>query len=114
MRLFLGKNPQSSRDYNYRVILDDDFKNCIEQSNVPVIYCLNRKQLGTALLNQTSRIGIVGILKLDGVQEVWIEIMEIWKSFCCSWIEKYEKDCLYLWTASFYGHTDLLKRMNEL
>lgn len=62
-------------------------------------------------MNHTSRIGIVGILKLDGVYEVWNEIIEMWKSLCYSWIEKYERDCLYLWTASFYGHTDLLKRM---
>lgn len=78
---------------------------------VPVIYCLSRKQLGTALLNPTSRIGIVGILKFDGVYEAWNAVFEQWKELCVCWISKYE--CDSLWIASFYGHSHLLKRMKE-
>ena len=76
-----------------------------------MIYSLNRKQLGTALLNPTSRVGIVGILKLDGVYEAWNEILEQWTTLRCSWNDKYETDCAHLWSAAYYGHVDLLGRM---
>ena len=96
------------------MLIDDDFKFCIEQSSIPVIYCLTRKQLGTTLLNPTSRIGIIGILKLDGVNEAWNETTEVWKGLSNSWSEKYESDCDSLWIASFYGHLCLLKNMGKL
>lgn len=64
------------------------------------------------LLNPTSRIGIVGILKLDGVFDAWNEIIVLWKGLSDSWIDRYETDSL--WMASYYGHIQLLQRMKKL
>lgn len=62
-------------------------------------------------MNQTSRIGIVGILKLDGVYDAWNEVLELWEGLCESWVKMYKTDSL--WIASFYGHTQLLHKMKE-
>lgn len=77
---------------------------------VPKVYCLTRKQLGSALVNPSTRIGIIGILKLDGVLEAWknkvlVELCQL-KS---SWIQKYESDSDCIWQCCQYGHVDVLK-----
>lgn len=91
-------------------LLDEDFKFCID-SDIIKIYALTRKQLGSVLINQISRIGIVGILKLDGVYEIWNEIIEDLKILKDSWIQKYENDPKFIWPCAFYGHIDLLNRI---
>lgn len=95
------------------VLLEEDFKYCIENENVPIIYCLTRKQLGATLLNQSSRIGIVGVLKLDGVHEFFNEILDQLKILQESWIKRYESNASVL-DCTFYGHLDLLQRKFEL
>lgn len=90
--------------------LDDEFKYCIDQSS-SVIYALSRKQLGSVLLNPMARTGIVGILKLDGVYDAWNKVLEELKKMRDDWMKKYEDDCKYLWSASYYGHFDLIKEM---
>lgn len=101
-----------ARNLSDEMILDDDFKFC-NSMEIPKIYSLTRKQLGTVLLNQSSRIGIVGILKLDGVHEIWNEILVKLKFYQESWIQKYENDSKFIWPCAFYGHFDLLKRILE-
>jgi ribosomal protein L30E len=102
-----------ARNLSNDQLLDEDFKFCISSAEVKIIYASTRKQLGGALLNQSSRIGIVGILKLDGVYEIWNEIKEELKELQNSWIQKFENDPKLIWSCAFYGHFDLLKRIME-
>lgn len=94
------------------VMSEEDFRFCIEENEkVPKIYSLTRKQLGAALLNSSTRIGIVGLLKLDGVNETWNEITVEWEKLKASWSLKYEADCDCIWKCCYYGHVDILKKI---
>ena len=99
--------------------LDEDFKFCMGQVEIPKIFCSTRKLLGNLLISDSARIGIVGILKFDGVFEVWNQIIEDLKHLQDSWIERVvtvkDNDDLHksIWWSSYYGHVEVLEKLNE-
>lgn len=99
--------------------IDEDFKFCMAQVGIPKIFCSTRKQLGNALISDSARIGIIGILKFDGVFEVWNQIIEDLKNLKDSWIERAvtvnDNDDLHksIWWSSYHGHIEVLEKLNE-
>ena len=89
------------------------------QDGIPKIFCLTRKQLGNALVSESARIGIVGILKLDGVFEVWNQIIEELNDLKDAWLERVVtvEDIndlhITIWWSSYYGHLEVLERLKE-
>jgi ankyrin repeat protein len=79
-----------------------------------VLYCLTRRQLGRSLIassTSSARIGVVGILKLDGVHELWNNSLVQLKLLQESWIVRFKNVPEMLWMAAFHGHLHLLKSM---
>ena len=60
-------------------------------------------------MNKSTRIGIVGLLKLDGVLESWKTALEEHASLNESWRMSHESSLDCIWTCSFYGHIEILR-----